>query len=38
MTENKYVKEWVKEMAELTAPDAVVLITGEEDQAEKLRQ
>ncbi len=38
MTENKYVKEWVKEMAELTAPDAVVWITGEEDQAEKLRQ
>ena len=37
MTENKYVKQWVKEMAELTAPDAVVWITGEEDQAEKLR-
>ena len=26
MTENKYVKEWVAEMAELTAPDAVVWI------------
>ena len=38
MTENKYVKEWVREMAELTAPDAVVWITGEEDQTEKLRQ
>ena len=38
MTENKYVKQWVAEMAELTAPDAVVWITGEEDQAEKLRQ
>ena len=38
MTENKYVKQWVAEMAELTAPDAVVWITGEEDQTEKLRQ
>ena len=38
MTENKYVKQWVAKMAELTAPDAVVWITGEEDQTEKLRQ
>ena len=38
MTENKYVKEWVAEMAELTAPDAVVWITGEEEQTEKLRR
>ena len=38
MTENKYVKEWVAEMAELTAPDAVVWITGEEEQTEKLRK
>ena len=38
MTENKYVKQWVAVMAELTAPDAVVWITGEEDQTEKLRQ
>ena len=32
MTENKFVKQWVAEMAELTAPDAVVWITGEEEQ------
>ena len=38
MTVNKYVKEWVAEMAELTAPDAVVWITGEEEQTEKLRK
>ena len=38
MTENKYVKEWVAEMAELTAPDAVVWITGEEEHTEKLRK
>ena len=38
MTENKHVKEWVAEMAELTAPDAVVWITGEEEQTEKLRK
>ena len=38
MTENKYVKEWVAEMAELTAPDAVVWITGEEEQTDKLRK
>ena len=38
MTGNKYVKEWVAEMAELTAPDAVVWITGEEEQTEKLRK
>ena len=38
MAENKYVKEWVAEMAELTAPDAVVWITGEEEQTEKLRK
>ena len=38
MTENKYVKQWVAEMAELTCPDAVVWITGEEDQTNKLRE
>ena len=38
MTENKYVKEWLAEMAELSAPDAVVWITGEEEQTEKLRK
>ena len=38
MTENKFVKQWVAEMAELTAPDAVVWITGEEEQTEKLRK
>ena len=38
MTENKYVKQWVAEMAELTAPDAVVWLNGEKDQAENRRQ
>ena len=38
MTENKYVKQWVAEMAELTAPDAIVWITGDEEQTEKLRK
>ena len=37
MTENKFVKKWVSDMAELTSPDAVVWITGDEEQTEKLR-
>ncbi len=38
MTENKFVKNWVSDMAELTSPDAVVWITGDEEQTEKLRR
>ncbi|MBP5246223.1 MAG: phosphoenolpyruvate carboxykinase (GTP) [Clostridia bacterium] len=38
MTENKFVKQWVSDMAELTSPDAVVWITGDEEQTEKLRR
>lgn len=38
MTNNKYVNEWVKEMAALTNPDKIVWITGEEAQTEALRE
>ena len=38
MTENKYVKQWVAEMAELTCPDSIVWITGEEEQTNELRK
>ena len=38
MTENKYVKQWVAEMAELTCPDSIVWITGDEKQTEELRE
>ncbi len=37
MTNNKYVNEWVKEMAELTCPDNIVWITGSEEQTDALR-
>ena len=35
---NKYVIEWVNEVAELTKPDSVVWIDGSEEQAQKLRE
>jgi len=38
MTNNKYVNEWVAEMAELTQPDKIVWITGDEAQTEALRE
>ena len=38
MTTNKYVTNWVNEMAALTKPDSVVWIDGSEEQAEKLRK
>ncbi len=37
MTNNKYVKSWIKEMAAMTQPDKIVWIDGSEAQAEALR-
>ena len=37
MTNNKYVNEWVAEMAELTQPDKIVWITGSDEQTDALR-
>ncbi len=37
MTNNKYVLDWIKEMAEMTQPDSIVWIDGSEEQAEALR-
>ena len=37
MTNNKYILDWVREMADMTRPDNIVWIDGSEEQAEKLR-
>ena len=37
MTNNKYVLDWIKEMAAMTQPDQIVWIDGSEEQAEALR-
>jgi phosphoenolpyruvate carboxykinase (GTP) len=37
MTTNKYVNEWIDEMAALTQPDNIVWIDGSDEQAEELR-
>ncbi len=37
MTNNKYVLDWINEMAEMTQPDKIVWIDGSEEQAEALR-
>ncbi len=37
MTNNKYVLDWINEMAEMTRPDNIVWIDGTEEQAEALR-
>ncbi len=37
MTSNKYVNEWIKEMAELTCPDNIVWIDGTDEQTNLLR-
>ena len=37
MTNNKYVLDWINEMAEMTQPDNIVWIDGSEEQAEALR-
>ena len=38
LTENKYVLDWIEEMASLTNPDRIVWITAREDQLEALRK
>ncbi|HHU06116.1 MAG TPA: phosphoenolpyruvate carboxykinase (GTP) [Clostridiales bacterium] len=38
LTTNKYILDWVKEMAELTQPDNIVWIDGSEEQLEQLRR
>ncbi len=37
MTNNKFVLDWVKEMAAMTQPDKIVWIDGSDEQAEALR-
>ena len=37
MTQNKFVLNWINEMAEMTCPDKIVWIDGTEEQAEALR-
>ena len=37
MTNNKYVLDWINEMAAMTQPDKIVWIDGTEEQAEALR-
>ncbi|MBQ8524865.1 MAG: phosphoenolpyruvate carboxykinase (GTP) [Clostridia bacterium] len=37
MTNNKFVTNWIDEMAALTCPDKIVWIDGSEEQAEALR-
>ena len=37
MTNNKFVLDWIKEMADMTQPDKIVWIDGSEAQAEALR-
>ena len=37
VTSNKFVNEWIGEMAELVKPENIVLIDGSEKQAEELR-
>ncbi len=38
MTNNKYVLDWVNEMAALTTPDKIVWIDGSEEQTDALRK
>ena len=38
MTQNKYVLNWIEEMAAMTQPDKIVWIDGTEEQAEELRR
>jgi len=37
MTNNKYVLDWINEMAEMTQPDKIVWIDGSDEQTEALR-
>ncbi len=38
LTDNKYVLDWIEEMASLTNPDRIIWITGDEEQTEELRR
>ena len=38
MTNNKYVNNWIAEMAEMTQPDKIVWIDGSEEQTNALRE
>ena len=38
LTNNKYVLDWIDEMAAMTKPDSIVWIDGTEEQREELRQ
>ncbi len=38
MTTNKYINQWIDEMAAMTKPDRIVWIDGSEEQAEALRK
>ena len=36
-TNNKFVLDWIRDMAAMTQPDSIVWIDGSEEQAEALR-
>jgi phosphoenolpyruvate carboxykinase (GTP) len=38
MTNNKYVNDWIREMAEMTCPDDIIWIDGSPEQTELLRK
>ena len=38
VTKNKYVNEWISEMADLVKPSEIILIDGSEEQADRLRK
>ena len=38
VTSNKYVNDWIADMAELVKPSEIILIDGSEKQAEELRK
>ena len=37
VTKNKFVNEWIAEMAAMVKPSEIILIDGSEEQAEQLR-
>ena len=37
-TNNKYVLDWVNEMADMTRPDKIVWVDGSDEQTEELRR
>ena len=38
VTNNKFVNEWISEMAAMVKPSEIILIDGSEEQAEALRK